>query len=176
MSYAIELTQEETTLLSCIELDQSALDHEQYKRQAPLTLKLLRSLTERKAIPEIRLKYWADPKYYLGRLKTSYKGVFERNGNQGEEVYTHPNFLPYLRYFLFGPQLPASAIEEFEKIVGNPEWVSSGDISDITKRTRAIVRKYDLQDQDEEFYRLGLDIGLSQWFAKSVREAVKQVR
>lgn len=176
MSYEVELTKDESETLSGIELDQSALDHEQYKRQAPLILELLRSLAERNAIPEIRLKYWSDPEYHIGRLKTSYKGRFERNGNQGDEIYIHPNFLPYLRYFLFGPQLPASAIGEFEKVVGNPEWVSSGDVTDISKGTRAIVRKYGLHDDDEEFYRLALDIGLSQWFAKSVRDAVKQVR
>ena len=176
MGYEVELTKEESEKLNGIELDQSALDHEQFKLQAPLILELLRSLAERNAIPEIRLKYWTDPNYHLGRLKTSYKGVFEGNGSQGDEIYIHPNFLPYFRYFLFGAQLPAPAITEFEKVVGNPEWVSSGDITEIAKGTRAIVRKYGLKTEDEEFYRLALDAGLSQWFAKSVRDAVKQVR
>lgn len=176
MSYEVELTVHETEILSGIELDQSALDHEQYKRQAPLILELLASLVERKAIPEIRLKYWSDPEYHLGRLKTSYKGIFERNGNQGDEIYIHPNFLPYLRYFLFGAQLPAAAIAEFKAVVGDSDWVSSGDITNITKGTRAIVRKFGLQNDDEEFYRLALDVGLNQLFAKSVRDTVKQVR
>ncbi|AUQ83146.1 hypothetical protein [Phaeobacter inhibens] len=176
MKYAIELTGEESTLLSSIEFDQLVLTHEQYKMQAPLILQLLRSISDRGAIPEIRQKYWADPEYHIGRLKTSYKGHFERNGNQGDEIYTHPNFLPYLRYFLFGAQLPQPAIAEFENVVGNPEWVSSGDITTITKGTRAIVRRYELQEEDEEFYRLALDVGLNQWFAKTVRDAVKQVR
>ncbi|WP_430449682.1 hypothetical protein [Rhodophyticola sp.] len=176
MRYEIELTGDETEILSGIELDQTALDHEQYKRQAPLILELLQSLAERKAIPEIRLKYWTDPEYHLGRLKTSSKGVFERNGNQGDEIYIHPNFLPYLRYFLFGAQLPDAAITEFEEAVGNPDWVSSSDITGIAAKTRTIVRKFSLHEEDEEFYRLALDLGLSQWFAKSVRDAVKQVR
>lgn len=176
MGYAIELTDKESETLSGIELDQSALDHDQYKRQGPLVLSLLKSLVERSAIPEVRLRYWSGPEYQIGRLKASHKGLFERNGRQGDEIYTHPHFLKYLRYFLFGAQLPKAAITEFEEAVGNPEWVSSGDITDITKATRAIVRKYRLQDEDEEFYRLALDVGLSQWFAKSVRDAVKQVR
>ena len=176
MGYQVDLTEDETEILNGIELDQTALDHEQYKRQAPLILELLRSLAERNAIPEIRLKYWLDPEHQIGRLKASHKGLFERNGRQGDEIYTHPHFLKYLRFFLFGAQLPARAIAEFEEVVGNPEWVSSGDITDISKGTRAIVRKYGLQDEDEEFYWLALDVGLSQWFAKSVRDAVKQVR
>lgn len=55
MGYQVELTEDETEILNGIELDQTALDHEQYKRQAPLILELLRSLTERNAIPEILL-------------------------------------------------------------------------------------------------------------------------
>lgn len=176
MGYAIKLTDNESVILSGIELDQSALDHEQYKRQGPMVLNLLKLLAERNAIPEVRLRYWSDPDYQIGRLKASHKGLFERNGRQGDEIYTHPHFLKYFRYFLFGAQLPTGAITEFEEVVGNPEWVSSGDITDITKGTRAIVRKYGLQDEDEEFYRLALDVGLDGWFAKSVRDAVKQVR
>jgi len=67
-------------------------------------------------------------------------------------------------------------VAEFDGVVGDPEWVSSGDVTNIAKRTRRIVREHGLQDEDEEFYRLALDVGLNQWFGKSVREAVKQVR
>jgi len=176
MGYEVELTKDESETLSGIELDQSGLDHEQYKRQGPLVLQLLKSLVERDAIPKVRQQYWSDPEYQIGRLKTSHKGLFERNGRQGEEIYTHPHFLKYLRYFLYGAQLPEGAISEFEEAIGNPEWVSSGDIADITKRTRNIVRKYGLQTEDEEFYRLALDVGLSQCFSKSVRDSVKQIK
>ncbi|MGH1466561.1 MAG: hypothetical protein ACRBBQ_14505 [Cognatishimia sp.] len=176
MGYAIELTEDESEILSGIEFDQPALDHEQYKRQGPLVLRLLKSLVERSAIPEARLRYWSDPVYQIGRSKASHKGLFERNGRQGDEIYTHPHFLKYLRYFLYGANLPEGAISEFEKVIGNPEWVSSGDITDITKGTRDIVRRHGLKDQDEEFFRLALDVGLDVWFAKSVRDSVKQVR
>lgn len=176
MGYEVELTREEAELLIGIELDQTKLDHERYKQQQPLVLRLLKSLVERNAIPEVRRLYWSDPEYQIGRLKASHKGLFERNGRQVEEIYTHPHFLKYLRYCLFGAQLPEGAISEFEEAVGNPEWVSSGDITDITKGTRKIVRKYGLQTEDEEFYRLALDVGLNQSYAQIVRDAVKQVR
>ncbi|TDK50418.1 hypothetical protein [Antarcticimicrobium luteum] len=176
MGHAIELTEEESSILSEIELNQSKLDHDQYKRQGPLVLQLLKSLVDRGAIPEVRLRYWSDPEYQVGRLKASHKGLFERNGQRGDEIYTHPHFLKYLRYFLFGAQLPAGVIAEFDGVVGNPECVSCGDVTDITKGTRRIVREYGLQGEDEEFYRLALDVGLHQWFAKAVRDAVKQVR
>lgn len=152
------------------------VDHEQWKRQGPQILLLLKSLTERKAIPEIRLRYWSDPDYHIGRIKASHQGLFERNGTTGEDIFTHAHFLPYLRYFIFGAQLPEHMIAEFQEVVGNPEWVSSGEITDITKGARRLVRKYGLHGEDEEFYRLALDAGLSQSFAKAVRDAVKQVR
>ncbi|MEM8579648.1 MAG: hypothetical protein AAF922_11505 [Pseudomonadota bacterium] len=123
MGYAIKLTNNESVILSGIELDQSALDHEQYKLQGPMVLNLLKSLSERNAIPEVRLRYWSDAEYQIGRLKASHKGLLERNGRHGDDIYTHPHFLKYLRYFLFGAQLPAGAITEFEEVVGNPEWV-----------------------------------------------------
>lgn len=176
MVYAIELTDEESEILSGIELDQSALDHEQYKRQGPLVLSMLKSLVERSAIPKTRLRYWSDPEYQIGRFKASHKGLFERNGRQGDEIYTHPHFLNYFRYFLYGASLPEGAIAEFERVVGNPKWVSSGDITEIAKGTRDIVRRHGLQGQEEEFFRLALDFGLDVWVAKSVRDSVKQVR
>lgn len=139
-------------------------------------LRLLKSLVDRDAIPEVRVRYWSDPDFQTGRVKTSYKGLFERNGRQGEEIYTHPHFLKYLRYFLFGAQLPERVIAEFEEVVGNPEWLTSGDVTEITKGTRRLVRECGLLGEDEEFYRLALDMGLGQLFAKTVRDAVKQVR
>lgn len=175
LSYRIDLTDEESSLLEGIELDAEHVDHEVWKRRAPLVLKLMKSLRDRDAIPEVRKRYWSDPEFYLGRQQTSHKGAFERNGNTGKDIYTHPSFLKYLRYFLFGPQLPDAAISEFESIVGRPEWVTSGDLTHITKGTRVLVRKYGLQGSDEEFYRLALDVGLDQSFAKAVRDAAKQV-
>ncbi len=175
MGYAIELTDDENTLLSDIELEQSNLDHERYKRQVTLVLQLLKSLRKRGAIPATRWQYWSEPEYQMGRLKTSYKGLFERNGRRGDEIYTHPHFLSYLRYFLFGAQLPEQVITEFEVVVGDPGWVSSSDMTKIVKGTRRIVRKYGLHEAYEEFHRLALDVGLTQGYAKEIFNAVKQV-
>jgi len=175
MGYAIELTEEELALLADIEFDVLRLDHVRLVRQAPQVLHLLKSLVDREAIPEARLRYWSEPEYQIGRVKGSRKGLFERNGRQGQEIYTHPHFLEYLRYFLFGAQLPEQAIAELEEIVGNAEWVTSGDVTKITKGTRRIVREHGLQGEHEEFYRLALDMGLSQSFARTVLAAAKQV-
>ncbi|MEZ5780189.1 MAG: hypothetical protein R3D70_00820 [Rhizobiaceae bacterium] len=101
--------------------------------------------------------------------------MFERNGSTGTEAFTHPHFKKFLRYFLFGANLPKEAIDEFEKQVGNPQWFSGSDIIDLTKKTRAIVRNYGLKDWQyvNEFYLLALDNGLSAANADSVRRAAK---
>ena len=88
--------------------------------------------------------------------------MFERNGCTGQEIYTHPHFIPYLRYFLFGADLPDAVIAKFEEKVGNPDWVTSGDIVPIGKCARDLARQYRLDQADtpEEFFRLCLDMGL----------------
>lgn len=176
--YAITLTEDELMLVREIEFDASKLDHEAYVRQAPLILDLLRSLVERNAIPEIRLRYWTDPSFKSGRIKASHKELFERNGTKGQEIYTHPSFLKYLRYFIYGANLPAAVVAAFENTVGNPDWVSSGDIQGICKSVRALMRQFALDKgrAPEEFYRLSLDFGLSHTYAEAVKRAAKQVR
>lgn len=139
---------------------------------------LLQSLAERDAIPSQRLKYWDDPAYNTGGTKVSHKGVFERNGCHGEEIYTHPHFIPFLRYFLFGAELPDATKAAFEDKVGNPEWVTSSDIVPIGTFARNLTRNHGLNKRDapEEFFKLCLDVGLPLSTAESVRRSVMQVR
>ena len=179
--YHIDLDPAEQRLLAAIdfglESDRLPDPHAVYlSNQAPL-LALLKSLTDRQAIPSTRIKYWTDPDYFLGRTKSSHRGIFERNGNRGDEIYTHPHFLKFLRYFLFGAKLPAEVIASFEEKVGNPEWVTSSDIVPISHHARALMRKYGLpHDAPEEFFKLALDMGLSLYTASAIQRSAKQGR
>jgi len=180
--YHIALTDAEAALLAAIDLRRFHDDYDEGRaaflnNQEPI-LSILQSLSERDGIPEVRLRYWNDPDYYKGRLKTSHRGVFERNGTRGSEIYIHPHFIPFLRYFLFGADLPDAVITAFEEKVGNPQWVSSSDIVPIGKCARDLTRQYLLpvSDTPEEFFKLCLDMGLSLMIAESVMRAVKQVR
>ena len=93
-------------------------------------------------IPEQQWNYWADPEYRIDRsIKDPPKGVFERNGNPGEDAYVHPHFIPYLRYFLFGVYLPSPVIETFEEEVGDPASVTSGDIVPLGDPARKLTRQ-----------------------------------
>lgn len=173
----IDLTVEEAALLSKIDLRITHSSHHEGRsaylsNQEPIMV-LLKLLSDRRGIPDKRLRYWTDPNFQLGRTKGSHKDIFAKNGSTGREAYTHPHFLPFLRYFLYGADLPASAIIEFEKQVGNPEFFSGSDIIDLTKKTRAIVRKFDLSNyrHADEFHKLAIDNGLNHYHSSSVRKA-----
>ena len=181
--YHIELTSDESTLVQAIVFRLPHRNHGEahaaYLANKHLILALLKSLSGRDAIPTQRLKYWNDPDYIADRrFKTSHKGMFERNGRVGDDIYTHPHFLPYLRYFLFGADLPHSAIEKFEKKVGNPDWITSGDIIPIGECARDLARRHNLEKRhaSEEFYKLCLDMGLQRYIARSVMNSVKKLR
>ena len=182
LKYHIELTDEEKALVETIDLRTVHQHHSEgyaaHEANKQPILALLKSLSERHAIPEERLNYWTDPAYNTGRLKTSHKGVFERNGRTDQEIYTHPHFISYLRYFLFGPDLPVSVIGKFEERVGNPSWVTSSDVAPIGKFARALAREYQISRNhaSEEFFKLCLDIGLGLDTAGSVRRSVMQLR
>jgi hypothetical protein len=152
--------------------------HNAYLANQEPILALLASLGERNAVPAHRLSYWSDPQYNPGRVKGSRKQMFERNGNKGKEIYTHPGFITHLRYILFGANLPAAVVAAFEEEVGNPEWVSYGDALELGKFARSLVRRHGLEPHAacEEFFRLSLDLGLSLDEALRIRQSVKETR
>lgn len=166
-NYATELTPLEQADLALIDLNISHPTHDQGRaaylsNQAPI-LRLLKSLSDRNGVPEQRVKYWSDPRYHSGRPKGSRRDMFERNGNHGSEIFIHPNFIHYLRYFLFGCELPGPVITAFEDAVGTPEMVSSSDVVPLGAAARKLVRDYRLNAHSaaEEFFKLCLDLNLS---------------
>src|SRR5437773_7602245 len=102
----IDLIPEESALLSRITFDFSG-NHDALRASCAAAGLLAKSLLARNAIPEARLRYFTDPELNIGSRK-SRKQVFESNGTVGEAIYSHGNFLKYLRYFIFGPALPVA--------------------------------------------------------------------
>ncbi len=180
--HAIALTDEEQAFVDAVDLRMWPPGDEHYEtcqaNKSPI-LALVLSLIRRGGIPEERWKYWSDPAYRVDRsIKDSPKGVFEKNGKPDEDPYVHPHFIPYLRYFLFGVYLPGPVIEEFDEKVGNPAWVTSGDIVPLGKLARDLTGRYSLYRNGAalEFFKLCLDIGLGPDVARSVRRSVMQSR
>lgn len=156
----IALNEGEAALVGKIDLRIDHSSHDEgraaYLANREPIVALLKSLADRSAIPAQRVAYWTDPNFRSGRMKGSHRDIFARNGSSGKEAYTHPHFLPFLRYFLYGADLPAVAIEEFEAQIGDPRGFSGSDIIDLTKETRAIVRRRSLRKSShaDEFHKL----------------------
>lgn len=141
-------------------------------------LELLDALTSRGAIPAHRVAYWNDPAFNPGRIKGSRRQMFERHGNSGTDIYTHPHFVRHLRYILFGANLPNDIVDDFEREVGDPEFVSYGDALELGRYARKLVRGRGLIPHSvcDEFFKLSLDLGLSVDEALRIREIVKETR
>jgi hypothetical protein len=133
---------------------------------------------KRNAIPEQRLSYFNDPEYNPGPGTHSRHESFLRNAGTDEEVVRHPHFLPYLHYFIYGADLPAALKQEFQQ-KADDYWVKPGDLAKCAKQ---LVRKYDIERHPmnyrvkDAFYQLALDCGCDKGTARSVRDAVTQVK
>ncbi|WP_137107659.1 hypothetical protein [Azospirillum argentinense] len=175
----IDLSDEEREVLDHIKFNFDDLDgFDDVQRNGEAVLKLIGMLVEREAIPEHRVRYFVDPDYNIGGRGRSKKQGFERNGCTGNDIYTHVHFLKYLKYFIYGADLPPAIIDKFSDKVASCGRVSSGDVVPLGAFARQLARssRLEFSAASEEFYKLALDCGLSQSYASSIRNSVKQGR
>ncbi|HUC60662.1 MAG TPA: hypothetical protein VMF53_01765 [Alphaproteobacteria bacterium] len=175
----ITLTPDEQKIVSQIKLDMADLtDGNDVQRNGDAVVELTTCLTRRKAIPEPRTKYFLDPKYNPRSRGRSRKSTFEKNGCLANEILRHPHFLEYLSYFLFGPRLPQSVIDGFEKEVAKRKSVSSGDVGPLRAYSRQQTRFFGLNPHEaaEEFFKLAIDCNLSPTYSDIIRDAVKSIK
>ncbi|WP_438480859.1 hypothetical protein [Oleiharenicola lentus] len=138
---------------------------------------LTKSLLKRSVIPDARLRYFTDPELNIGR-SASRRQMFERNGTSGDAILGHPHFLKYLRYFIFGPELPPLVVETFKSTLGNVDYLSGSDLPRIAGVVRELVRKHELEPSSaaEEFHKLALELGIEPFQARYFRDAARKVR
>ena len=174
----IELTDGETTLYAEIsEADRLLLvnhDAQRARQTGDASKKLFRSLFERGAIPESRLRYFADPEYNAHNSRTSRRELFLRNAHTDDAMYAHPHFWKYLLYFINGADLPRNVVEEFRKIAQD-EFRDHNALSSLARRTSRTLPG-DQGNKAEEFFKLALDCGCPLSEALNVRRAVMQAR
>jgi len=154
---AVELTDEESKLNEQIPYSPDPSGN--WTQIANAMESLFKSLIERNAIPEIRLRIFTDPKYAETRNKSP-KQIFESNGTCGDEIYRHPHFIKHLRYFINGPDLPEAVINGFCKIL-NDDAGTSGEILDQLHRfVRSCVREYGLDRHSaaSNFFKLAIEL------------------
>src|SRR5260370_327497 len=178
---AIEIPERERVLASDIDFNPEPGPYkaDSWRPTADAMEELMHSLLERNAIPLARRKYFSDPEYFVGGHGRSRLQTFEKNGTRGNEIFRHCNFLKYLRYFLYGPDLPKPAIAAFQKKViacGSP--FTGSDSLEVAVFARGLTRSHalDTHAAPEEFYKLALDCGLDAGDARTVRDSVMQVK
>jgi len=177
----IELTAEERALLAKINFNPSPSDREEHgywNTVGGASLGLMKSLIARNAIPEVRTEYFSNPDFNVRGRSRSRAEIFESHGTRGEAIFRHPNFLKYLHYFLYGPDLPTHVLQAFRQRIADIGFVTSSDISPLGAFARQLTRtnRLDASDPAEEFFKLALECGLELHEAKSIRNSVKAVR
>lgn len=172
----IELTERESQVLGQISFEWCT--HEELRASIMPMVTLAELLLKRRAIPEVRLLYFTDPERNLGGRGKSCEQIFESNGTVGEEILAHPNFLPYLRYFVFGPNLPLETIRTFKEAAAISGYLSAHDIQELTAAAKATVRSRRLEPHSaaEEFHKLALECGAMPSSAATLRQSVRTVR
>ncbi len=176
----IELTEAEKILANRIVFDvlNTRMDSTQTRDNGELAAALIESLLKRTAIPECRWLYFVEADYNPGRSKVSRADAFLTNAKTVEAMYRHPHFLPYLRYFVYGADLPPALKEEFLALAQD-YWVKP---AQLTELARSLVRKYQIPRPPQNyrlkdaFYQLALDCGCEEGLARAVRDAVRAVK
>lgn len=172
----IELTDEEHKLLEKINFSSHNFDviRNSLEPQNLLTDLLL----EREAIPAIRLKYLSDPEFNPSGRGKSRIQIFEKNGTPEEKISSHGNFTKYLKYFIFGPDLPENVISEFISTVVCSGHITLRDIQDYSPKARAYARALDRSSHvvAEEFFKLALEHGAQPSTAASLRASILSVK
>ncbi|WP_057091931.1 hypothetical protein KV708_08565 [Comamonas thiooxydans] len=172
----IELTEGELLLLK--EIKFNARSHDELRALIGPMASLATSLLDREAIPEVRLLYFTEAERHPSGRGKSRQDVFEANGTVGDEILSHPHFLKYLEYFIFGPALPQQTIESFKDAAQFGEHLSRSDMSDLLPTAKQMVKSQRLDPNiaAEEFHKLALECGALPSTASSLRDSIRKIR
>jgi len=172
--FRIALNDEEEGLLRQIKFESH--DHEDLRRSTRAAKPLTLSLLKRGAVPQVRLDWMMDPELNVG-LGRSRFDVFRNNGTSGENIFEHGNFLKYLKYWIYGPDLPEAAIASIRDALDCID-TEGGRRDRARMAARAAARSYRLDPKraGDEFFKLILEMGGDADLGRSVREAARQVR
>jgi hypothetical protein len=141
------------------------------RSQAELTNILL----SRKAIPDIRIKYFTVPEFNTGNPKVSHQETFQRNGNTGQRIFEHPHFREYLRYFIDGPLLGEDIKREASLLYDRspfendyPEALSKL----ILKHKKKLLSQMSKSNLAEEVYKLLIEYDSREYISKYIRSRI----
>lgn len=182
---AIDLTDDERRLAVIVFADDARYSHQQHLSQLNAQRDLALSLLKREAIPEIRVRYFADANLHTGHGTGSNLDEFRRHGLSDDEIFKHPHFQEYLAYFISGPKLPKLVMEGFIRILQDDLGGSGTVMKTLLAFVRSQVRTYEFRvehgfNPSEEFFKLAMevtnDVSLSHMVRRDVLSVLSQQR
>lgn len=173
----IFLTEEEQAVFVQIEFDVLPIhvDRSAAIHNGALACELTKLLQDRDAIPQHRWEYFINPDYNIGGRGKSRYDVFRENLRSGQDICEHPHFLPYLRYFVLGPDLPKSVLHAFTWAVKECGTVTSGDLLPLGNLANKLTKKLGVARDTarEEFFKLVLEFGVQPNSARTIRDQIR---
>lgn len=173
----IELTTKEMEMVQLLEPFTISLDepHEQREKKLQVSAQLMHSLLDRQVIPKIRLKYFTQAEYNLPSPRKSRQQVFEHNGRSGSRIFEDPAFLKYLKYFIYGAELPWELKVDLQAAKPNAYYESEfvEDAYAVVKRHGESSLTADDQLLAEEVFKHALDIGVELSAAQRLWEKIR---
>lgn len=171
---SIDLTDEEAELYKKIF---RPLSPEHWPETEAAMEALTASLLDRDAVPEIRQRLFADSTF-AETYNRSPREAFEINGIRGNDIFRHVDFLPYLRHFIHGPDLPRPIIDGLITILNEDRGTAGMVLKQYEQFARKSVKAYRLSRSiaATEFYRLGVEVGMSVASAHTLRKAALSAR
>lgn len=174
---AIQLTSQEALLFTKIPRVLPFGERDRWLQIEAAIEPLFDSLSDRDAIPEIRISIFSDPNYAEVGKKAPLQ-VFESNGCCGREILRSPYFVEYLYYFIEGPNLPKPVITGLCNLLSGFIGSSGMEISECKRYAKSAVREAGLEPGKAatEFFRLGVELGLPPWQYNALRNAALSAR
>ena len=173
----VELTEEEQKLYQdVLSLDINEDYDERIRKLDSLKL-LTKSLLDRKAIPEQRIKFFTDKDFQFGGAKKSRKEVFESNGTKGTEIFRHAHFIRYLIYFVEGANLDNHLIKSIEGICDRNHYSDDaiGEIYNFLKSGSLIPKdKSSRQELADEIFKLLVDLKVELSYCHQIRNKIRR--
>jgi hypothetical protein len=172
----VDLNDQELSLWNQISNYQFKLgDHEENDKQSNLQKQLTHSILKRKIIPPRRLAFFTDPELRAGHGNGSWQEIFESNGTRGDEIFEHPHFLPFLKYFISGAELTTELKQGAQHLYEKTAFKQ--DYPDLlytlaTQRKYLPINKWEMNNYAEEIYKLLLDFNVPSYNAKTIRTKV----
>ena len=135
--------------------------------------RLFASLMDKKLIPQRRLRYLTQKELQTGYKKKSRLEIFEDNGTKGEEIFSHPHFLKYLRFFVEGPQVDEHILELIKGVISE-NFDEDDQVEEFIRRVKQFVPSpKEARDKfAQEVFKLAVDMDWDPSSCHKVRNKV----